>query len=86
MTCKDIAEFLADYLDRSLPWRQRTAFRIHLWLCRDCRRYLDSYRKTRGLIGSLKEDSGFQCDEPVPEELVQAILAVRRQVEKPNTR
>jgi anti-sigma factor RsiW len=77
MTCQQVAEFLADYLDRSLPWQQRAAFRLHLLLCRDCRRYLDSYQKTRGLIGSLRESTSPQREGPVPEELVQAILASR---------
>lgn len=86
MTCKDIAEFLADYLDRSLPWKQRMRFRLHLLLCRDCRRYLDSYQKTQGVIRTLKDASAPPGEEQVPEELVQAILASRGGDSRPNAR
>ncbi len=77
MTCKDIADFLSEYLDRTLPWSQRLVFRLHLLLCRDCRRYLDSYQKTDHAICQLK-DPGTSQEESVPEDLVKAILAARR--------
>jgi hypothetical protein len=69
-----------------LPWRQHMTFRIHLLLCRDCRRYLDSYQKTRELIGSLRDETAHNGESPVPEELVQAILASCGRNSKPNTR
>lgn len=77
MTCKEIAEFLGEYLDRTLPWSQRLVFRLHLLLCRDCRRYLDSYQKTDRAICSLKDLSASE-EASVPEDLVKAILAARR--------
>jgi predicted anti-sigma-YlaC factor YlaD len=74
MNCKQVNQFLADYLDGSLPWRQRVAFKLHLLICRHCRRYLASYKATVRVAGSLG-----RADEPqVPDELVRAILAVRR--------
>jgi predicted anti-sigma-YlaC factor YlaD len=77
MTCEEIAEFLADYLEQSLPFRQRMAFRLHLALCRDCRRYLATYEKTQQLIQTLRSDEAVSCGDQVPQELVQAILAAR---------
>lgn len=77
MTCQDIAEFLADYLEHSLPFRQRMAFQFHLFLCRDCRRYLATYDKTRQLIQTLKNDETGNGREQVPQELIRAILAAR---------
>ena len=84
LTCRDVAAFLGDYLDRALPWRQRLRFRLHLLLCRDCRRYLDSYRKTVEACRSLGVppavvDHDCGCDEAaVPVSLVRAILAARQ--------
>ena len=46
MSCKEVTEFLADYLDSQLSLRQRLVFRLHLLMCRNCRRYLDSYAAT----------------------------------------
>lgn len=37
--CRDIAQLISSGLDRKLPLRQRVAVRIHLALCKFCRRY-----------------------------------------------
>ena len=44
MTCKEVAEFSSDYLDLELPRLQRLSFRLHLLLCRDCRRFVNGVR------------------------------------------
>lgn len=77
MTCKDIADFLADYQDRTLPVRQRWMFQLHLCFCRDCRRYVNSYQRTIALAHSLKDEREAVDSSPVPEDLVRAILATR---------
>ena len=77
MTCQEVAGFLSDYLDGSLPVWQRIAFTVHIRLCRDCRRYLDSYQKTRSLLGAYAIDCRVEKVNDVPESLVQAILAAR---------
>jgi predicted anti-sigma-YlaC factor YlaD len=77
MNCKDVAEFLSDYLDGELPLRQRLTFKLHLLLCRDCRRYLQSFAATIKLTQSLGKQSATEDDPPVPKALVQAILAAR---------
>ena len=77
MTCRDALEFLADYLDGSLPLGQRLSFALHLFLCRNCRDYLDGYRKTIEASRSVLADPAKLHCEPLPEELVQAILATR---------
>ena len=77
MTCRDALDFLADYLDGSLPWRQRMSFDVHLCLCRNCRNYLEGYRKTiQATREVLSPPANVPC-EPLPEEMIQAILASR---------
>lgn len=76
LTCQEVIEFLADYLDDALPWRQQLAFRLHLALCRPCRRYLASYRATLGAARALGHE--IEPTQPPPDELVQAILAARQ--------
>jgi predicted anti-sigma-YlaC factor YlaD len=77
MNCKEVIEFLADYLDRTLPWRQRLVFLLHLAVCRHCRRYLASYADTIRLASVLGRESLADVP-PAPAELIQAILAARR--------
>jgi anti-sigma factor RsiW len=78
MTCRQVTEFLDRYLDGELPRMARLQFRLHLSVCRDCRRYLRSYQQT---IRSAREafiDATDHCGEPaMPEALVKAILAAR---------
>jgi anti-sigma factor RsiW len=73
ITCRELEEFIVDYLDGTLPWRQRLVFRIHLFFCRECRDYLASYTHTIALGKAALR----QTDAPIPEELVRAILAAR---------
>lgn len=74
MSCKDVADFLMDYLDGTLPLAQRVMFKLHIGLCRDCRRYIDSYKKT---VELARGASGAVALEDPPEALVRAILKSR---------
>ena len=71
MTCRELADFLVDYLEGSLPEAQRGAFERHLALCPTCVAYLDSYRKT---VALASETGDRPCPPPMPEGLVRAIL------------
>jgi anti-sigma factor RsiW len=66
-----INRFLLDYHAGALSMPRRLQFEFHLTLCRDCRRYVDSYRKTVTLT-----KAAAASEEPVPPELVQAILKI----------
>ena len=76
MTCKQVSEFLADYLEGTLPWRRKMSFKVHLLLCRHCRRYLASYAATVQLTKSLGRPVELVAEQ-IPEELVRAILNAR---------
>ena len=75
MSCKDVADFLLDYLDGTLPLAQRLMFKLHISLCRDCRRYIDSYKKTIAI--SRATNRAAELENP-PEALIQAILKSHR--------
>jgi anti-sigma factor RsiW len=52
LRCKDvIVEFLADYLDRTLSPEVTREVEAHLRACAACMAYLNTYRKTRELVG-----------------------------------
>ena len=80
MTCRDALEFLADYLDGSLPLRKRLSLDLHLSLCRHCRAYLDNYKKAIQASRDVLTDQSL-CEE-LPEDLIQAILARRKQLDR----
>jgi anti-sigma factor RsiW len=74
MTCNELTDFLLDYLSGELPDDERATFETHLSLCRDCRNYLDSYRKTIALSKQTK----VVDVAAVPEDLVTAIMKARK--------
>ena len=76
LTCRELIEFLADYVDGTLSAGQVAAFDQHLKLCRDCRAYLGSYRTTIKLSRSALGES--QRREGMPPALIEAIKAARR--------
>ncbi|QBQ54326.1 zf-HC2 domain-containing protein [Nitrosococcus wardiae] len=44
LSCREVTEQASDYLESTLPWQQRLGIRLHLFLCRHCRRYLRQLR------------------------------------------
>ncbi len=78
MTCRELADFLHDYVAERLPTVQRSVFEEHLGICPDCVVYLDSYRSTVALAGSLGDDPDAATPDDVPEDLIGAILDARR--------
>jgi anti-sigma factor RsiW len=77
LSCREIIDFLAAYLDGELAPPVREDFEAHLALCPDCVGYLESYRETLRLARDSRADDDEACRE-VPEELLRAILASRR--------
>lgn len=74
-SCRDVAERASDYLDRDLSLRSRLQFRLHLFLCRDCRRYIDQLgRMTALLRGSLDRTAAMP---PATEERLLAAVRAR---------
>ncbi len=77
LTCLELIDFIAAYLDGELATAERQRFDEHLRRCQACVDYVDSYRETlrATLVAFEGED---EIPESVPEELVQAVLASRR--------
>ncbi len=69
-----ITESLMDYLDGTLPERERAEFELHLGMCRSCRVYLETYRRTVEAAKASAKDVDAALPPP-PEDLVKAILA-----------
>jgi anti-sigma factor RsiW len=77
MTCREFADFIADYLTGELPPDSRSAFEQHLRLCVNCQKYLAGYEATVKLGKRAFAEDDALVPEQVPEELVQAILRAK---------
>lgn len=75
MTCRELADFLMDYLAEELPGDVRAAFDRHLSLCPNCVAYMATYRTTIELGRRAFADEDAEVAPEVPPELVRAILA-----------
>ena len=56
VACIEFVELVTDYLEGSLPDRERRAFEHHLTACDGCTAYLQQMRETRRLTGALRVD------------------------------
>ena len=77
MTCRELIEFLDDYFAGDLTAEVRAEFDRHLGLCRDCRQYLTSYRRTVELVRSAAADDPAAPAE-APQGVINAIRAAQR--------
>jgi len=76
LTCRELTEFVADYLAGELAPKRRALFEEHLGECPECYAYLRSYAGTMRLAKNAYHDEPAPAE--VPERLVRAILAARR--------
>jgi anti-sigma factor RsiW len=78
VSCREFADFIADYLSGELAAPIREQFDQHLSVCVNCVRYLDGYRATIALGKAAFDNSDESVPAEVPEDLVKAILNARR--------
>lgn len=78
MTCREFADFIADYAADELSVTITEAFEQHLQRCRNCREYLALYLTTVELERRMAFDDRLEAAAcGVPEDLVSAILDAR---------
>lgn len=77
-TCRELVAFLYDYLLGGLGAAQTAEMNAHLAACPSCVAYLKTYEASirMGRIALAASDDPVPTD--VPEELLRAVLAVRR--------
>ena len=78
ITCRELIEFLYLYLSGELPPDRVSEFERHLSVCPSCVQYIASYQQTVALAKQPLVDLDQPVRDTVPEELVTAILKVRR--------
>jgi anti-sigma factor RsiW len=55
LTCRDVVELLADYLDDALADSGRRRVDAHLDTCPDCAAYVGQFRHTIRVVGRLRK-------------------------------
>ncbi len=79
ITCKQLLDFILDYIEGSLPEQERSDFDRHLAVCPSCVAYLDSYRKTIKLGANSFASSDESAQGFAPDALLEAIRKARSQ-------
>jgi anti-sigma factor RsiW len=73
LTCKELIDFLDDYVAGELPPARHTQFERHISVCPSCKAYLKSYRET--IRVARQAAATLPPIEDVPPELLTLILS-----------
>lgn len=65
LSCKHIVDLGTDYLDQELGFWKKTEMKMHLMICRHCRRYMKQLKLTIAML------SRWQLKQPSQEQLEQ---------------
>ena len=76
-SCKDITEHSSEYLDKNLPLMKRLSFHMHMFMCVNCRRYVNQIKLTIATIGKTEQAKPKPVDEKQVQEIVQFIQSHR---------
>ena len=75
LSCEDVNQFIAAYLDDTLAPRARHLFEKHVARCPNCGPYLDQYVQTVELL----QEQGVAAPPHPPDELIEATLHFLRE-------
>ncbi len=79
ITCQEFEDFVLAYLDGELSVLQQSQFDLHLRLCRECRQYLQAYKRSIEVDRAVFSSTDESVPDDVPEDLIRAILKLRDQ-------
>ena len=74
LVCREFVELVTEYIEGTLPERERVRMDAHLAECDGCAGYLEDMRR---LVGSLHETPEPPPDEATREALLQAFRELR---------
>jgi hypothetical protein len=78
VNCREALELMGEYVDGDPGLWNRWRLRLHLWICRICRRYLSSYRATIRIAKSTRDGRADSVDDEIPDSLIASILEATR--------
>ena len=74
LTCRELVELVTEYLDGSLSRRDRARFDGHIAGCPNCTAYLEQFRETIRLTGTLRVED---VDDAARDELLETFRSWR---------
>lgn len=74
LVCQEFVEIVTDYLENTLPERERRRVEAHLLTCAGCREYLEQMRTMLRLTGRLSVDA---LSEAARNELLRAFRQMK---------
>lgn len=77
LTCRELVEFLDDYIAKELRGGALALLEKHLSDCPPCVAFLETYRQSIRMGRAALKGTDERIPEGVPEDLVRAILAAR---------
>ena len=75
-TCEQFIAALVEYLARELPAAERKQMDLHLEVCPDCVRYLESYNVTIKLGKKVLADDADEAE--LPDDFVNIVVSATR--------
>lgn len=78
ITCREFNDFIYDYVDKTLSEKQTVLFERHMRICPMCRNFLKTYIATYKAAGQILPFDDMVVPDEVPQDLIDAILEVRR--------
>ncbi len=57
LTCKDVCDNATNYLEGPTTLLERINLRVHLLMCKHCRRFVRQFNLTIGVAQELEQDS-----------------------------
>jgi hypothetical protein len=53
LSCKQVTEQAEEYLNKNLTLKQKLSAKLHLLICKSCRRYIMQYEITKRVLKTL---------------------------------
>jgi exonuclease V gamma subunit len=64
LSCKQVTEQAEEYLNKNLTFRQKVSAKIHLMVCKNCRRYIIQYEITKRVLKALLKMPKYDNNTP----------------------
>ncbi|WP_020167739.1 MULTISPECIES: zf-HC2 domain-containing protein [Methylotenera] len=80
LTCRETTQLISKSLDRQLSWRERFAVRLHLCICKYCKRFSQQLVVMRNALNrmtkSIEDDDSIQLPVETKTRIAHSIESV----------
>jgi hypothetical protein len=73
LNCKQASLLASRAMDERLPFRERMALRLHLWLCRNCTRFTKQLNFLRNAASHSKSYLDFRLTNEARQHIAQVL-------------